>query len=91
MDFGGLYSSIMSTQRGGILMSLGDFPESLSQAMLLGIMLVGRLGVPPSQTLRGRLLASSIQRACRDVGEASPPPAGAFPLRETKGVPRKAI
>ena len=26
-------------------MSVGDFPESLSQAMLLGIMLVGRLGV----------------------------------------------
>ena len=26
-------------------MSIGDFPESLSQAMLVGIMLVGRLGV----------------------------------------------
>ena len=25
-------------------MSIGDFPESLSQAMLVGIMLVGRLG-----------------------------------------------
>ena len=26
-------------------MPIGDFPESLSQAMLVGIMLVGRLGV----------------------------------------------
>ena len=26
-------------------MSIRDFPESLSQAMLVGIMLVGRLGV----------------------------------------------
>ena len=26
-------------------MSIGDFPECLSQAMLVGIMLVGRLGV----------------------------------------------
>ena len=26
-------------------MSVGDFPESLSQAMLIGMMLVGRLGV----------------------------------------------
>ena len=26
-------------------MSIGDFPKSLSQAILVGIMLVGRLGV----------------------------------------------
>ena len=26
-------------------MSIGDLPESLSQAMLVGILLVGRLGV----------------------------------------------
>ena len=26
-------------------MSIGDFPEKLSQAVLVGIMLVGRLGV----------------------------------------------
>ena len=26
-------------------MSIGDFPESLGQAMLIGTMLVGRLGV----------------------------------------------
>ena len=34
MDFGGFDSSIMLFVRGGILMSIGDFPEDLSQAML---------------------------------------------------------
>ena len=38
-------SSIILIQRGGIFMSLGDFPESLSRAMLVGIMLVEILGV----------------------------------------------
>ena len=30
---------------GGIPRPIGDFPESLSQAILVGIILVGRLGV----------------------------------------------
>ena len=38
-------------------MSIGDFPESLSQAILAGIMLVGRLGVPDST--RGRRCSSA--------------------------------
>ena len=45
MDFRGFDSSMILRLRGGILMSKGDFPESLSQASLVGIMLVGRLGV----------------------------------------------
>ena len=45
VGFGGLDSSIILIQRGGILRSIGDFPESLRQAMLVGTMLVGRLGV----------------------------------------------
>ena len=45
MDFRGLDSSIILILRGGILMSVGDFLESLSQAILVGIILVGRLGV----------------------------------------------
>ena len=45
VDFGGFDSSVILIERGGILMSKGDFPESLSQAMLVGVMLVGRLGV----------------------------------------------
>ena len=49
VDFGGSDSSIILIQRGGILMSIGSFPESLSQAMLVGMMLVGRLGVCTSK------------------------------------------
>ena len=42
MDFRGFDSSIILILRGGILVSIGDFPESLSQTILVGIMLVGR-------------------------------------------------
>ena len=45
MDFRGFDSSIILFLRGGILISIGDFPKSLNQAILVGIMLVGRLGV----------------------------------------------
>ena len=45
VDFRGFDSSIILNFRGGIIMSIGNFPESLNQAMLVGIMLVGRLGV----------------------------------------------
>ena len=38
-------SSIILILRGGIPRPIGDFPEILSQAILVGIMLVGRLGV----------------------------------------------
>ena len=44
--FRGSDSSIILTVRGGFVMSVGDFPESLSQQLLVGIMLVGRFGVP---------------------------------------------
>ena len=45
MDSGGFDSSIILIYRGGILLSMGDLPENLNQARLVGIMLVGRLGV----------------------------------------------
>ena len=45
LDFRGFHSSILLILRGGILRPKGDFPESLSQAILAGIILVGRLGV----------------------------------------------
>ena len=35
VDFGGLDSSIISILRGGIIMSIGDFPKSLSRATLV--------------------------------------------------------
>ena len=40
MDFRGLDSSTILMLRGGILMSVGNLPERLSQAILVGIMLV---------------------------------------------------
>ena len=40
-------------RRGGILMSTGSFPEILSQAILVGIVLVGRLGVAHARRLQG--------------------------------------
>ena len=45
LDFRGLYSSIILISRRGILMSIGISPESLSQAFLVGRILVARLGV----------------------------------------------
>ena len=45
VDFRGFDSSIILILRGGIPRPIVDFPESLSQAMLAGIMLVGGLGV----------------------------------------------
>ena len=41
MDFRWFDSSILFTIRGGIPRPKGDFPESLSQAILVEIMLVG--------------------------------------------------
>ena len=48
VNFRGFDSSTILIQRGGIPRPgfLGISPESLSQAMLVGTMLVGRLGVP---------------------------------------------
>ena len=43
--FRGFDSSTILIPRGGILASTGDLPESLSQDILVGVMLVGRLGV----------------------------------------------
>ena len=45
MDFRGFDSSIILILKGGIPRPIGNFPESLSQAILVGTMLVGRLGV----------------------------------------------
>ena len=45
VDFRGFDSSIILILRLGIFVPIGDFPEDLSQAILAGIMLVGKLGV----------------------------------------------
>ena len=68
VDFRGFDSSlIILILRGGIPRPIGDFPESLSQAILVGILLVGGLGVPVSvkkdilrKTMHLGILASII-------------------------------
>ena len=45
LDFRGFDPNIILIVRGGILMPIGDFPESLSQGILVGMILLGRLGV----------------------------------------------
>ena len=42
LDFGGFDSSRILILRGGTLMSIGSFPESSSQQILVGRVLVGR-------------------------------------------------
>ena len=45
MDFRGFDSSNILIVRGGIPRPIGDFQEGLSQAILVGMILVWRLGV----------------------------------------------
>ena len=45
MDFRGFDSSMILISRGGILMYTGSSPESSTQAIIAGMILVGRLGV----------------------------------------------
>ena len=49
LDVRGFYSNIIFILRGGIPMPIGDFPETLSQAILVGRILARRLGVLWSQ------------------------------------------
>ena len=46
LDFRGFDPSRILILRGGTLMSIGNFPESLRRAIFVGIILVGRLGLP---------------------------------------------
>ena len=43
MDFRGLDSGVISSTRGGTPGPTGNWPQSLSQAILVGVMLVGKL------------------------------------------------
>ena len=45
MDFRGFDSSIILMLRGGIPWPMGNFLQSLSQAILVGIILVGRFDI----------------------------------------------
>ena len=54
LDFRGFDSGRILNSRGGILMSIGDFPEMLSQQIYVGIILVGRLGLVVAGQPRNR-------------------------------------
>ena len=63
MGFRGFDSSIILILRGGIPRPMGNLPESLSQAILVGIILVGRLGVfilTGKQSAQLRLISQTI-------------------------------
>ena len=64
VGFRGFDSSIILILRDGMLMSTGDFPESLSQARLVGIMLVGRLGVVLFEISHSTKPYPSVFHAC---------------------------
>ena len=50
LDFSGFDASENLVLRGGILMSIGNFPDVLSQRILAGTILVRRLGALASIT-----------------------------------------
>ena len=50
LDVRGFDSSISLILRGGLIMSIGSFPEVLSQQILVVIILVGRFGVVTAST-----------------------------------------
>ena len=62
MDFRGFDSSRILISRVGIPKPMGNFSESLGQAILVGIILVGKLGVlqsPPEECTTTLLTLSS--------------------------------
>ena len=68
VDFKGFDSSIIWILRGGIPRPIGDFPESLGQAMLVGIMSVGRLGVARVSGSRGRVRCGGVGSGSGKLG-----------------------
>ena len=54
LDRRGLDSSRILILRGGIILSIGNFPEIVSQRIFVRIILVGRLGVPCCDQRQGQ-------------------------------------
>ena len=67
IDFGGFDSSIILILRCEIPRPTGDFPESLSQAIVAGIILVGRFGVHTYTRTVKQLLYRKIITAITSV------------------------
>ena len=70
VDFTGFDSNIVLIEKGGILMSIGNLPESLSQAMLVGTILVGGLGVVTPESVNSTLLLVE-PRPCTAAAETA--------------------
>ena len=62
MEFRGFDSNIILSLRGGIPRPTWNFPESLTQAILVGEMLVGRLGVSALGAKPPHLRLSRVDR-----------------------------
>ena len=63
MDFRGFYSSRILMLRGGILIPIGKFPESLSQAIFVGIILSREIG----RTGAGGFLAKALKTRAKGL------------------------
>ena len=64
MDFRGFDPSIILILRGGIPRPTGIFTESLSQAILAGIVLAGGLGVSVVDEVGGRPRSGAFRITC---------------------------
>ena len=71
LDFRGFDFIIISISRGGVLMSIGDSPEILSQRILVGITLVGRLGVWVCLTRSARCSPVALECPRADIDQQS--------------------
>ena len=60
-------SSRILVLRGGVLRPIGNFRESLSQAILVGIIIVGRLGVHMSRACT-HVCTQAFKHVCAYVG-----------------------
>ena len=72
LDLRGFDSSRILIFRGEIFMSIGSFPELLSQRIVERVLLVGRLGVGSSRTMRQREAAAAVH-STQTVRVVSPP------------------
>ena len=79
LNFGGFDSSRILSVRGGLPRPVGNFPESLSPAILGGIILVGRLGVGPGIPKLGRRQKADTAAQPGSLRPCAPPAPGALP------------
>ena len=71
VDFRGFDSSTILMLRDGILISIGEFPESLSRAMLVGV--IREIGRIPNFTVIVPVIANFIVIPCKIAQHRSSP------------------